>query len=96
MIQVIKLVSGEELVGDVTTDAEGVQVVIKQPCYLQMIPARSESSQSMMALVPYAMYLEDHSVTIESKNILWSGKPVTELYNQYNSVFGSGIQLAAL
>lgn len=94
MIQVIKLVSGEELVGDVST--EGTLVKIKQPCFLQMIPSRSEPSKTMMALVPYAMYLEDHSVTVESKNILWSGKPVTELYNQYNSVFGSGIQLAAL
>lgn len=91
MIQVIKLVSGEELVGDVST--EGTLVKIKQPCFLQMIPSRSEPSKTMMALVPYAMYLEDHSVTVESKNILWSGKPVTELYNQYNSVFGSGIQL---
>ena len=94
MIQVIKLVSGEELVGDIST--EGTLVKIKQPCFLQMIPSRSEPSKTMMALVPYAMYLEDHSVTVESKNILWSGKPVTELYNQYNSVFGSGIQLAAL
>ena len=94
MIQVIKLVSGEELVGDVST--EGTLVKIKQPCFLQMIPSRSEPSKTMMALVPYAMYLEDHSVSVESKNILWSGKPVTELYNQYNSVFGSGIQLAAL
>lgn len=94
MIQVIKLVSGEELVGDVST--EGTLVKIKQPCFLQMIPSRSEPSKTMMALVPYAMYLEDHSVTVESKNILWSGKPVSELYNQYNSVFGSGIQLAAL
>ena len=94
MIQVIKLVSGEELVGDIST--EGTLVKIKQPCFLQMIPSRSEPSKTMMALVPYAMYLEDHSVTVESKNILWSDKPVTELYNQYNSVFGSGIQLAAL
>jgi len=38
----------------------------------------------------------EHCVTLEAKNILWSGKPVAELYNQYNSAFGSGIQLAAL
>ena len=94
MIQVLKLVSGEELVGDIST--EGTLVKIKQPCFLQMLPSRSDPTTSMMALVPYAMYLDEHCVTVEAKNILWSGKPVAELYNQYNSAFGSGIQLAAL
>lgn len=91
MIQVIKLLSGEELVGDVSK--QGNEVTIKQPCYLQMVPSRSDPSNPMMALIPYAMYLEDHSITVEDTNVLWSGKPVSELYNQYNNVFGSGIQI---
>ena len=91
MIQVIKLLSGEELVGEVSN--KDSKATIKQPCYLQMVPSRSDPSKTMMALIPYAMYLEDHCITVDEKNILWSGKPVSELYNQYNSIFGSGIQL---
>lgn len=91
MIQVIKLLSGEELVGEISI--KDSKVTIKQPCYLQMVPSRTDPSNPMMALIPYAMYLEDHSVTIDEKNVLWSGKAVTELYNQYNKVFGSGIQI---
>ena len=39
---------------------------------------------------------EDHSIEVDRARIVWSAKPVKELYNQYNSAFGLGIQLAGL
>jgi hypothetical protein len=50
----------------------------------------------MMGMFPYAAYTEDHSIEVDRARVVWSAKPVKELYNQYNSAFGSGIQLAGL
>lgn len=89
MILVTKLTTGEELIGTVVEDGE--KVIIKKPCYLQMVPSQARPEQPMMALVPYAPYVEDHSVSVTKASVVWQEKPIKELYNQYNSVFGSGL-----
>lgn len=91
MIKVIKLISGEELIGDVTLDNS---VTIKNPCYLQMVPSKTNPEQPAMALVPSALHLQDRGYTFKPEHVLFVSEPVKELYNQYNSVFGSGIQLS--
>ena len=93
MITVMKLITGEELVGDVT---QGDKVTIQHPCMLQMVPTRANPEQVSMALVPVAMHIENHSFTLNPEHVLWMHKPVNELYNQYNAYFGSGIQLAGV
>lgn len=90
MIKVIKLSTGEELMGEIDNN-----YVIKNPCILQMVPSRSDPSKAAMALIPYANYLDDSRIEISTEHIVWEGEPVEELYNQYNSIFGSGIQLAS-
>lgn len=93
MIQVTKLITGEELIGEVTLDD---RVTIKNPCVLQMVPSRGNPEQAAMALVPVAMHIEGHAVTLKQEHVLWVAAPIRELYNQYNSAFGTGIQLASL
>ena len=93
MIKVVKLITGEELIADVT----GSEILtLSKPCVLQMVPSRQNPDQPMMGMFPYAPYTEDHSIEVCSSRIVWDAKPVKELYNQYNSAFGSGIQLAGL
>ena len=94
MIKIVKLVSGEEIVADVTLS--GNEYKLEKPCVLQMVPSRANPEQPMMGMFPYATYAEGQTVTIKAEHIVWDAKPVTELYNQYNSAFGSGIQLAGL
>jgi len=91
MIKVIKLISGEEIIGDVTLDS---RVTVKNPCYLQMVPSRTNPEQPAMALVPSALHLQDRSYTFKDEHVLFVAEPVKDLYNQYNSIFGSGIQLS--
>ena len=93
MIKVVKLITGEELIADVT----GSEILtLSKPCALEIIPSQKNPDQPMMGLFPYAAYTEDHSIEVDRARIVWSAKPVKELYNQYNSAFGSGIQLAGL
>lgn len=90
MIMITKLTSGEELIADVT-DENGTYISLDKPCVLQMIPSRSNPEQPTMALIPYAMYTESHRVAVKREHVIWSEEPLKELYNQYNSIFGSGI-----
>lgn len=91
MISVVKLISGEELIADVQVIEN--KLSIKKPALLQLIPSRNEPQQIMVALMPYAQYVQDHTIDVELSKVLWQERPVDELYNQYNSMFGTGIQL---
>ena len=94
MIKVVKLITGEELIADVTGMFE--VLTLSKPCSLQMVPSRQNPDQPMMGMFPYAAYTEDHSIEVDRARIVWSATPIKELYNQYNTAFGSGIQLAGL
>ena len=91
MIKIVKLITGEELIADATVDHNGI--TLKQPCAIQLMPGRAEG-QTMMGLIPYASYTEDFQVTVSLDKVIWQEKPSKEIYNQYNSAFGSGIQLS--
>ena len=94
MIKIVKLVTGEELIADTEIDQHGI--TLKQPCSIQLMPSRTDPGQTMMGLIPYASYTEDFKVTVSFDKVIWQEKPSKEIYNQYNSAFGSGIQLASL
>jgi len=94
MIKIVKLITGEELIADVTDN--GTTMTLSKPCSLQMVPSRQNPDQPIMGMFPYAAYTEDHCIDVDIDKIIWDAKPLKELYNQYNSAFGSGIQLAGL
>jgi hypothetical protein len=94
MIKIIKLITGEELIGDVSFIDS--QYIIDQPCAIQLMPSRNDPSKTMMGLIPYASYTEDFKVSVKESMIVWQETPSSEIYNQYNTAFGSGIQLAGL
>lgn len=91
MIKIIKLISGEELIADIT-EVEG-KLNVKQPAVIHLVPSRTEQNQIMVGLLPYAQYTKSHSLEVAKTAVLWTEEPADELYNQYNSIFGSGIQL---
>lgn len=88
MIKIIKLSTGEELIGDVTDSNMGYKVV--HPCMLQLIPSRN-NNEPTMGMFPYAIHTKEHTILVGKEHVIWTEEPVTDLYNQYNSVFGSGI-----
>lgn len=92
-IQIVKLITGEEIIGDVNLSGD---YTIKKPCVVQLVASRQDPTQPMISLIPYAFFTEEHSITVPVNFIVWVSKPVKELYNQYNNLFGSGIQLAGV
>lgn len=93
MIKILKLVTGEEILGEVE-DETFTKITLKNPCALHMVPSRSNPDQVGMALVPYASYTKEHKITVTMRSIIWEQEPVDELRNQYNSIFGNGIMIA--
>ncbi len=91
MVKIIKLVTAEELIGEVIENKK--DITIKQPCAIAIIPTQSSLGQHSMGLIPYAGYTKDHSINISNDKVVWSAEPATELYNKYNEIFGSGIQI---
>lgn len=91
MILVLKVITGEEVIADVTETE--TSYTLKKPAYVQYVPSRTDQDRPMLALAPYAVYVEDYTLEIPKASIIWKAKPVKEMYNQYNSIFGSGIVL---
>lgn len=93
MIKIVKLSTSEEVVGEIIDN--GDSITISQPCAVMLISSRSTPDQHQMALVPYAGYTKDHTVTIKKDKIVWEAELAEEVFNQYNAIFGSGIQIVS-
>ena len=69
-------------------------IVVKQPVQVVMQPTKDGP---MMGFGPFIEYCEEFKTGIEFdlNDILCITTPIIELQNQYNQVFGSGIQIAS-
>ena len=81
--------------GDVTESS--ATTTIKQPVQVVSVPPRSAQDPGSVAFSPFLEYAEEFKTgfTIKNEDILITSTPVRELENQYNQIFGSGIQIAS-
>lgn len=91
MIRIAKFVTSEEVVGDYTDN--GDTYTVKNTCAIAYVPSRDQPGQQALGLIPYAAYTKDHEITISKEKVVWIEELVDEVYNQYNNIFGSGIQV---
>ncbi len=92
-IQLIKLKSGEEIIGDVvaTGFSEGEEfITVKKPAVVQIVP-QQQTGKLGIAIVEWIPWLENQEVSIEESDIMFSGKPIDNISNAYSERFGSGI-----
>jgi hypothetical protein len=70
------------------------EVVLKQPVQVVMQPSKDGP---MMAFAPFLDFSQEFNsgIKISMDSVLCITSPVVELENQYNQVFGSGIQIAS-
>ncbi len=75
-----------EIVGD--------EVTVKEPVQVIMQPSKEGP---MLAFAPFLEYAQEFKTGIRFNmdNVLCITLPMVELENQYNQVFGSGIQIAS-
>ena len=77
--------------GDVTETSS--MFIISKPVQVVMQPTKDGAS---MGFVPFVQFCEEWKtgITFRKEDILFESTPVVELTNQYNDMFGSGIQIA--
>ena len=92
MIKLLTFKTNHSIMGDVST--LGDSVLISKPVQVIMQPTKDGAS---MGFVPYVQFCEEWKtgISIKRDDILFESTPLVELTNQYNEMFGSGIQIAS-
>ena len=93
MVKLFKLITSEEIVGYCTR--KGSTIYIDKPCAIMLISSKSTPDQHSMALIPYAAYAKGHKIEIEKRQVVWEAELEDDVLNQYNMLFGSGIQIVS-
>lgn len=91
-VKCYQLMSGQDIMGDVSDN--GDTITIRQPAAIHMVPSQTQQGQFGIALMPYAPYAEFNKITLNKHAITAEFDPAVDLLNNYNKLFGSGIQIA--
>ena len=83
----IKLVTGEEVFGDVQIMEDG-RFIIKNPVALRMVPSQIQGGQPGMAFVPFPQLADENFIEmyIEPLHIVYQYVPYKELIDEYNNL----------
>jgi hypothetical protein len=96
-IKLVTFKTNHTIIGKVDVNKEEGYVLVKQPVQVIVVPPKSANDQGGIAFSPYIEFAQEFSsgFKIGAEDILLISTPVVELENQYNQVFGSGIQIAS-
>ena len=91
-VKLLTFKTNQTIIGDV--EYVGGEYTVKQPVQVIVQPTKDGP---MMGFSPFLDFCEEFNVGIKfsSSDILTVTTPAPELRNQYNQVFGSGIQIAS-
>lgn len=91
MIKLITFKTNHTILGDV--DEQSDFFMVKQPVQVVMQPTKEGPA---VAFLPFLEFCEEFKtgITVSKEDVLTVNSPITELENQYNQIFGSGIQIA--
>ena len=83
----IKLVSGEELIGDIKFHQLNEERVatLKNPVALLSHPEKG------LIMVPWIPYSDDKEFIMDAKNVMITATPAHQILNAYNEKYGSGL-----
>jgi hypothetical protein len=92
-IKILKLITGEEVLGEVEIESE-TEVVLVNPVGVAIV--RGKDGQPNVGFAPFPMHAEPKTgstIAFAKKNVLYSYVPAKEFVDNYNQIFGSGIVL---
>lgn len=94
-IKLLTLKTNHTIMGNITEEL--TEVIIKQPVQVVQVPPRAQNDPGSIAFAPFLEYAKEFKdgFKIKKDDILVTSTPVVELENQYNNIFGSGIQIAS-
>jgi hypothetical protein len=92
-IYAIKLVTGEELIGEVEIETE-VEMVIKNPLGIAIV--RGKDGQPNVGFAPFPIHAEQKSnstIALKHEHIVYYYVPAEDFIKNYDQIFGVGIIL---
>jgi len=89
-IKIVRLTSGEEII--CSCEKNDDSYTLKKPAIL--IPT-GKGTLGLMPWLGYADLSEGKSIDIPDEFVMFTVEPQTELMNEYNSAFGSGLFVPA-
>jgi hypothetical protein len=90
MIKILQLVTAQEIIGEVTEQDNAYSV--KDPATIHLVP-QGQGSSFGVGLIPFMPYVNG-AVIINKDKVVIEAEPTVEMRNNYNKMFGSGIQIA--
>jgi hypothetical protein len=93
-LKLVTFKTNQTLIGEIVNETDS-QLTIKQPVQVIVQPTKEGP---MMGFSPFLEFAEEFKtgITLPKENIQCTTTPMVELKNQYNQVFGSGIQIASV
>ena len=88
-IKIIRLFSGEEILGDVQ-QVTATEVVVKNVVRVMVIPSKVEAQTPQVGFVPFCHWSKDVEIKFNQQHVLAIMNPIADFVNQYNATF-SGI-----
>ena len=92
-IKAIKLVTGEDVIGEASFTAQG-QLMVKNPVKLRMVPPQLQGGEPSLGFAPFPRFglqKSDTVIMFEMLHVAYMYDPVEEISQNYNQIFGSGI-----
>jgi hypothetical protein len=89
-VKVYKLINGEEIIGEVFNSPMMDPIELKSPA--QIVLQRTEQGMGV-AIAPYMPYASGN-IKLHKHAVASECEPDVNLVNEYNKIFGSGIQIA--
>lgn len=91
-IKLLTLKTNHTILGKVTTEYD--QYKIERPVQVVIQPTQNGPSLAFVPFVEFCLEFEQ-GIPISKNDVLFESTPVVEVENQYNKIFGSGIQIVA-
>lgn len=93
-LKLVTFKTTQTLIGEVDCNDKN-EIIIKQPVQVIVQPTKDGP---VMGFAPFLEFASEFKtgIKISMDNILCITEPVRELENQYNKVFGAGIEIASV
>ena len=89
-LRILKLTTGEELVGDIVEETPE-KYRVENPCVLAI--GMNSQGKASLQMQPMLIFSEQKVVEINRANIIYEVTVAPEIENKYNEIYGSGIVL---
>lgn len=85
-IKIIRLMTGEEIIGEIMNDTDKV-LSVKNPVRVLVIPTADQNNPKV-GFGPFTQWSEEKELTLNKSHVTFIATPINEFVNQYTAMFG--------